>query len=75
MAQIIRSDEVEMEGRFCLGQSRTGTQVMEESVTHEFGSIGQAEVVEVTDQYSVIQVRCTCGHVLLVRCEHNLMNE
>ena len=64
MGHILKSDCVEVEGRFSLNKDvpQPGTEPSE--------GADQARIVEQHEGFSIIELVCSCGRTLQVRCEH-----
>ena len=72
-AKILKSDQVNIEGKCRLGLSK------DNHSTH--GSMNtslkapQAKIIENNDGYVVIQVVCSCGKQINIRGEYNGLNK
>ncbi len=64
MGHILKSDSVNVEGRFSLDTDvpPTGNDTT--------GGLGQARIVEQHEGFSIIELVCSCGQTLQIRCEH-----
>jgi len=64
MGHILKHDRVEVEGQFSLERDipPKGIEVVEGS--------DQARIIEQQDGYSIIELVCTCGRKMQIRCEH-----
>lgn len=69
MAKIIKHHQVDVAGRFQL-QHPNGSPATVKAPEMEAGKEAQVRVLETDDQMSVLEVTCPCGHVILIRCEH-----
>jgi hypothetical protein len=68
MNRVLKSDEVEIDGRCNLGISRTVSQAQ----PGKSGSIvaAKAKIIDNTSEYALIELICPCGKKTLVRCEY-----
>jgi hypothetical protein len=65
--RVLKSDEVILEGRFCIGSGQnTSGQNNKNSRNIE----PQVKIVETQDEYAIISFTCSCGRQTLVRCEY-----
>jgi hypothetical protein len=64
MGHILKRDSIQVEGRFSLerGIPRPGIEVVEGQ--------DQARIIEQQDGFSIIELVCTCGRKMQIRCEH-----
>ena len=71
MAKIIKHHQVDVTGRFQLqnaGQSNGS--VKSGTIEADAGDGSQVRLLEEHEQTSILEVTCSCGHVILIRCEH-----
>ncbi len=64
MGHILKSDSVNVEGRFSLD---TEAPPPGDDTTE---GLDQARIVEQHEGYSIIELVCSCGRTLQIRCEH-----
>ena len=67
MGHILRSNQVKLEGQCEVGRIVSGVSAVQEA---EAPQIEQVRVVEHHDAYAVLEVTCSCGSKLYVRCEY-----
>ena len=66
--QILKSDDVKLEGRFQLDTAQAGL-----SRPQQAGAVlaaPQARIVENHPEYAVIEITCSCGTRMCLRCEY-----
>ena len=67
MGHILRSSQVKLEGRRDVGKILSGA----DGVQGQPGSRTEpVRIVERHDDCTVLEVTCSCGNTLYVRCEH-----
>jgi hypothetical protein len=64
VGHILKRDRVEVEGHFSLGQEapHPGVDAVE--------GVEQARIIEQQEGYSVVELVCSCGRKMQIRCEH-----
>jgi hypothetical protein len=67
MGRVLRSSQVKLEGCCELGRIGTGLDVAGEAPAP---SAEQVRIAEQRDSYTVLEILCSCGAKLVVRCEH-----
>jgi hypothetical protein len=67
MGHILRSSQVKLEGRCELGRISTGADGVPSA---QAPSAEQVRIAEQQDSYTVLEILCSCGAKLVVRCEH-----
>lgn len=67
MGHILRSNQVKLEGRCEVGRIVSGVSGIQETPAQQ---AEQVRVVEQHDTYAVLEVTCSCGNKLHVRCEY-----
>lgn len=66
--QVLKSDQVEFEGRFQLNASQTQTNKSRQN--NPVSSPPQVRILENTPEYAVIGVTCSCGAETSIRCDY-----
>ncbi len=64
--RVLKSDEVILEGRFCLGSGHNNKDTKNIEP--------QVRIVETQNEYAIISFTCSCGRQTLVRCEYTQMD-
>ncbi len=67
MAHILRGDEVEIDGHYDLGESRSGAGTAGEG---QVDCADKVRIVENCPEHTIIEVLCSCGKASYIRCEH-----
>jgi hypothetical protein len=67
MGPILRSSQVKLEGRCELDRIGAGANGVQEA---QAPRTEEVRIVERQDSYVVLEVTCSCGNKLHVRCEH-----
>jgi hypothetical protein len=67
MGHILRRNQVKLEGQCEVGRIVSGISAVQEAETPQ---AEQVNVVEHHDTYAVLEVTCSCGTKLRVRCEY-----
>ena len=68
MNRVLKSDEVEIDGKCHLEISRSASSV--QSVKSNNGVPAKARMLDNTNEYALIELICSCGKKTLVRCEY-----
>lgn len=68
--RILRSKDVELEGQYHLGLAQDEFQGSEPAQTNVAASAPQAQVVENHADHAVIEVACSCGAKVYLRCDY-----
>ena len=68
--RIIKGDLVELEGRYHLGLAQHEVEECEPAQTTAVSSAPQARVVENHPDHAVIEVTCSCGAKVSLKCEY-----
>lgn len=64
MGHILKSDRVEVEGRFSLDKD------VPQPGNESTKGVDQARIVEQHEGFSIIELVCSCGQTLQIRCDH-----
>jgi len=68
--RILKSDDVELEGRFHLDLARAGSAGCGPQRASKALAAPQVRILEKHPEYAIIQVTCTCGTGMRLRCEY-----
>ena len=68
MNRVLKSDEVEIDGRCHLEIGRSASSV--QPVKNNNGVAAKARMLDNTNEYALIELICSCGKKTLVRCEY-----
>jgi hypothetical protein len=66
--RIIKSDNVKLEGQFHLDVEKGGLDLPKQQVAAS--SAPQVRILENHPQYAVIEVTCSCGSKISLKCEY-----
>jgi hypothetical protein len=66
--RILKSNDVKLEGRFHLDLAKAGLQVPKQQVAAS--AEPQVRVLESHPEYAVIEVTCSCGRKMSVKCDY-----
>jgi hypothetical protein len=66
--RILKSNDVKLEGRFHLEVTNAGSSVPKQQVAAS--AEPQVRVLENHPQYAVIEVTCSCGRKMSLKCEY-----
>ena len=67
--RILKSDEVKLEGRFLLDVVQAGSDLPKQQVAAS--SAPQVRILENQAEYAVIEVTCSCGTRMSIKCEYS----
>ena len=70
LGRVIKSDDVELEGQYLLDVGHAGPAAGEPQHASAPPAATQARVLENHPEYAVIEVICSCGRKVCVRCEY-----
>ena len=65
--RVLKSDEVILEGRFCLGSGQNVSGINNKESSN---AAPQVKILENQNEYALISFTCSCGRQTLVRCEY-----
>ncbi|MHC4430259.1 MAG: hypothetical protein ACYS14_02350 [Planctomycetota bacterium] len=68
--QILKSDDVELEGRYRLEVVRDEFERVEPAQASDTAATPQAQIIENHADHAVVQVICSCGAKVNVRCDY-----
>jgi hypothetical protein len=68
--RILKGDEVELEGRYHLGLVQNEFTGGEPARTNAVMAAPQAQIVENHPDHAVIEVTCSCGAKVHLRCDY-----
>ncbi len=68
--RIIKSDHVELEGQYHLGLVQDEVEGCEPAQTTAVSAAPQARIVENHPDHAVIEVTCSCGAKVSLKCEY-----
>jgi hypothetical protein len=68
--RIIKSDNVKFEGRFHLGLAQAGSAKNGPKQASAASAAPQARILENHPEFAVIEVICSCGAGMHLRCEY-----
>jgi hypothetical protein len=68
--QILKSDDVEVEGRYCLEVVQDEFEPDEPVEATDSSAAPQVQIIENQADHAVIEVLCSCGEKLNVRCDY-----
>lgn len=68
--RILKSDDVELEGQYHLGLVQDKFERSEPAQTNTVLAAPQARVLENHTDHAVIEVTCSCGAKVRLRCEY-----
>jgi hypothetical protein len=68
--QILKSDDVELEGRYHLGLVQDEFERGEVAQTNDAAAAPQAQIIENHADHAVIEVVCSCGARVNLRCDY-----
>jgi len=66
--QVLKSDQVELEGKFQLNPAQT--QINKSRQNNPVSSPPQVRILENTPEYAVIGFTCSCGAETSIRCDY-----
>jgi hypothetical protein len=66
--QVLKSDQVELGGKFQLNQGQT--QVSKARPNNPVSAAPQVRILENNPEYAVIGVTCCCGTEFSIRCDY-----
>ena len=66
--RILKSNDVKLEGQFHLDVMKTGSELPGQQVTAS--SAPQVRILENHTEYAVIEVTCSCGTTMSLKCEY-----
>jgi len=66
--RILKGSDVKLDGRFTLDLMQTETSSSKEPVADSVEP--QVRIVESQSEYSVIEITCSCGTSMFLRCEY-----
>ena len=66
--RILKSEDCKLEGQFHLDIARVGSNLPKHTITAS--SAPQVRMLENNSEYAVIEVTCSCGARISVRCEY-----
>jgi hypothetical protein len=68
--RILKSDDVELEGRYHLGLLQDKFERGEAAQTDDATAAPQAQIIENHTDHAVIEVVCSCGAKVYLRCDY-----
>ena len=68
--QILKSDDVELEGRYLLELVQDECERGEPEQTNDAAVVPQAQIIENHADHAVIEVVCSCGAKVNIRCDY-----
>ena len=69
--RILRSDDVELEGQYRLGLVPDEFEASAQGPNNGVMAAPQARIVENGPTYAVIEVTCSCGAKVCLKCEYS----
>ena len=66
--RILKSNDVKLEGQFHLDMIKTGSELTEQRVAAS--SAPQVRILENHTEYAVVEVTCSCGMTMSLKCEY-----
>ena len=66
--RILKSNDVKLEGRFHLDVAQVGSDLPEQQAVAS--AKPQVRILENNPQYAVIEVTCSCGSKMSIKCEY-----
>lgn len=69
--RILRSDDVELEGQYRLGLLPNESDASGQNSSDAVMGAPQARIVENGPTYAVVEVTCSCGARVCLRCEYS----
>ncbi len=66
--RILKSNDVKLEGQFHLDLTHTGSDLPKQQVAGS--SAPQVRILENHPEYAVIEVTCSCGTKMSLKCEY-----
>ncbi len=69
--RILRSDDVELDGQYHLGLSPAEFEAPGSGHNKSIMAAAQARIVENDPKYAVIEVTCSCGARVCLKCEYS----
>jgi len=66
--RILKSEDVKLEGRFILDIAQVGTNLPKQKSA--VSAPPQVRILESHAEYAVIEVTCSCGTKMCLRCEY-----
>ena len=69
--RILRSDDVELEGQYRLGLLPDEFETSAQGPNNALMKAPQARIVENGPTYAVIEVTCSCGAKVCLKCEYS----
>ena len=67
--RILKSNDVKLEGQFHLGAAQDGSDSPKQQVTAS--SAPQVRILENHEQYAIIEVTCSCGTKMSLKCDYS----
>ena len=68
--QILKSDDVKLEGRYRLEVAQREFERVEPAQANDTAAAPQAQIIENHGDHAVVQVVCSCGAKVNVRCDY-----
>jgi hypothetical protein len=69
--RILKKDDVELDGRYQLDLGPGKFQAHEPASGNTVASEPQARIIENQPEYAVIEVTCSCGTKVCLKCEYS----
>ena len=69
--RILRSDDVELEGQYRLGLLPDEFETSAKGLNNTAAATPQARIVENGPTYAVIEVTCSCGAKVCLKCDYS----
>jgi hypothetical protein len=66
--RILKSEDCKLEGKFLLDIARVALDLPKRTIPAS--SAPQVRMLENNPEYAVIEVTCSCGEIISVRCEY-----
>ncbi len=71
-SSIIKGDDISIEGSFQLDlESQPGQQTVHTQPAASAEQPKQVRIVENNDQFAIIEITCSCGNKMHVKCQYN----
>ena len=71
--RILKSDEVEIEGRLNLDADTAGQ--TQQNGRHATAGITKVRILENQNEYAVMEVTCSCGRKTVIRCDYSRVSQ
>jgi len=66
--RILKSDDVKLEGQFLLDVAKAGSDLPKQQIAAS--SAPQVRILENHPEYAVLEVTCSCGRKMSLKCEY-----